>query len=467
MKEDDCNNNQALSAAARTYRINGYLKLTNLFTKSEAERLASIYDDYHALVDPLTSSNGDTRIPPTGSLLENSPQLTELIFAKTELLNVLRAAAGADVQFAGSDAVHVYNDSIGIHRDTFYKYDFPKILIFLSDTPVRAKFNDPLEQRHGGAFLVLPGSHTLGDQYSARTSQMCHWPHDESEYYSYIGTDFTFVRNIAGLDQSQRHEFGRKLEQQKQNRSKYNAFAKIVFRKGDVVLFSTRALHALYPLFEHSSGQSDVNYKAARPRGSDYPKYQPLKLLGLLFIEGYSRHHSRTLDEAISAQDNSEDLIEYISTVYNLRLYNTIVDHGEAAKKAIKMVSGKPMGLNRNLSHIQSPEAKLNTARHNIIHTYYQNNSQLIDMKAGASKEDIHALFLKNLSQHDLMIKRDEEILEKTMKILQNEQPNLNIVKQKQRSEWQGLARYLPLIGNESAYLFYKKLARLIGYRQL
>lgn len=461
---------QALRAAARAYALNGYIKLTNLFSRSEVQAITRIYDDYHSSIERITS-NGESRIPPTGSLLENSPELTELIFAKSELLNVVRAATGADVQFAGSDAVHVYNDSIGIHRDTFYKYDFPKILIFLSDTPTKAKFTDPIERRHAGAFMVMPGTHTLKNQYTALSSRLCNWPYEKSEEYSEINPNFTLVQSEAGATLA-----SRKLEQQKQNRNKYSAFTKINFRKGDVVLFSTRILHALYPLFDtpDKAGQkpavatnlknSKLTDKKARPC------YNPLKLLGILLIEGYSVQNGILLENAIKTIESngakiSTQLADYIATVYNLRLYNTIVDHSAAADQAISQVSGRAMGLNRNLTKIDNPEARAAVARHNLIHALYEKQAELIDEAAGLNADAIHTKFLKQLRHHSSEIQLQDQRIQATLNALADEQPRLESQHQTLHTSWRGVARYLPLIQNERMYLFYKKLAAFLSFK--
>lgn len=455
---------QALTAAARAYALHGYIKLTNLFTRSEVEAITSIYDDYHASI-ARTVINGESRIPPTGSLLENSPELTELIFSKTELLNVVRAATGADVQFAGSDAVHVYNDSIGIHRDTFYQYDFPKILVFLSDTPSKARFSDPIERKHAGAFMVMPGTHTLHDQYTAESSRLCHWPYEKSEVYEEINPNFTLVETEKGKTNS-----SRKLDQQRQNRDKYSAFTKINFRRGDVVLFSTRILHALYPLFDtpkKPKQKSVIAYKTLRSQSTaraDRPSYSPLKLLGILLIEGYSVQNSELLENAIknakaSKAFTNNKLLEYIATVYNLRLYNTIVDHSVATNQAIIKASGRAMGLNRSLDKISNVEAKKAVIRHNLIHAFYEKYSQQIDAVAGSNAEEIHTKFLKHLRHHDSRIKLKNERIKSNLRILAEEHPELSEPKPKHQKNWRGVAKYLPLIQNERIYLFYKKIA--------
>jgi len=457
----------ALEASARAYALNGFLKITNLFTRSEIEAISKIYDEYHSSIGRITT-NGESRIPPTGSLLENNPQLTEIIFGKSDLLDVVRAATGADVQFAGSDAVHVYNDSVGIHRDTFYKYDFPKILIFLSDTPCKTNFTNPIEKNHAGTFLVMPGTHTLGDQHTALSSRLCNWPYEDSDTYCEITPDFTFVQ--AGRDST---KVGRELAQERKNLNKYSAFTKIVFRKGDVVLFSTRMLHALYPLFEDGQKPQKEAAEENKCSGSNLckamksRKYEPIKLLGILLIEGYSMQNGELIENAIKRAENScssisEELREYIATVYNLRLYNTIVDHGAAAEPTISQVSGKAMGLNRSLPMIRNHKARHAVARHNIIHEYYEKNSWQIDKAAGLNPSDIKFKFLEHLKQHDKANYIQDVRIQSNLDILSDEPLSSKESNLEHSRNWQGIAKYLPLIKNERVYLFYKKMAAFL-----
>ena len=451
-----------LSSAARAYALNGYIKITGIFSQAEIENITGIYDAFHRNSGASSSMKSGEKVRPMGSLLEDNSELTEAIFSKDELLTALQAVAGHDVQFAGSDAVHVYNDSIGIHRDTFYKYDFPKALVFLSDSPVKARFSNPLEQRHGGAFMVLPGSHSLGDSYTARSSQLCNWPYDSFESYS-------FTTPIFRLREAQSRGGGqqpaKQLLQCHENRDKYHAFAKITFRRGDVVIFSTRALHALYPLFQENT------YPRRNPQdiAFDYNKYRrckPLKLLGILFIEGFSKHFATSLPESIEIQPESNcDLLDYISTVYNLRLYNTTADHARDACETIEAVSGLPMGLNRSLGSIHSTRTRANIKKHNLIHHYYEANHEAIDKLAGGNKKEIDCRFLSAIEDHKSLINTEEAKLSRNLSGLRAGSADDYESSWMLRPDnaWLGIANYLPFIENESVYLFYKKMQHFLG----
>lgn len=433
--------------ATLAYDLFGYLKITNIFTRSEISEISDAYDQYHLDINKIEMPNGEKRIPPTGSLLENDPKLIDSILSKSELIHTLREVAGKDVQFAGSDSVHIYNDSVGIHRDTLYQYDFPKILLFLSDSPAHSRFNDAVEQKHGGNFMVLPGSHIINDTYTTRSSRLCHWPYKHSEQFSRITPSFTFGNSKQNGSETE----GKQLIQCIQNKDKYHAFSKIQFKKGNVVLFSTRAMHALYPLFQDESQLKHAN--------------SPLKLLGILFIEGYSKQNGITIEEALKIQEPSEELIKYISTVYNLRLYNTTTDHGQDARKTIAKVSGLAMGLNRTIDQLRNPKSKRAVQRLNLIHDFYSRYPALIDTAAGRSKQEIDNHFLKINNQYQKLLIEEQHYkpnpLSQTDPAIVIEEGTTN-----NKKEWAGLAKYLPMINNERMYLFYKWADKLFSSRK-
>ena len=454
MTAENQNTNDHLVSAARAYTLNGYIKISGMFSQGEIDKITNMYDKLHDYTEKPDSESKEKRIPPTGSLLEKDSELTELIFAKDELFQALRSIAGRDVQFAGSDAVHVYNDSIGIHRDTFYKFDFPKVLIFLSDCPRNTNFTDPIEKHLGGSFMVLPGSHNINDEYSARSSRLCNWPYNSFEHYSFISPTFTLGESNT-LD----GQPGRQLLQCHEIRDKYHAFAKIAFKKGDIVVFSTRALHALYPLFKDQSTMKHIDIFDRYSRR----KNKPLKLLGLLFIEGFSNHFEKSLAEASSEIDGNKSLIDYISTVYNLRLYNTTTDHAWDASNAINQVSGLPMGLNRHLNIIKSTQAIANIERHNLIHKIYEHSHEKVDEAAGRNKIEIDNKFLATINYHAEIINSENAKIEKNLYELSRD-PAADAWNgpSKTNKKWSGFAKYLPFIENESYYLFYKRISKFL-----
>ena len=89
MKEDNRQINSNYEAAL-AYDLFGYLKITNIFTRSEIKEITNVYDQFHQDIKKIQIPNEEARIPPTGSLLENNPKLIESIFSKSELMNTLR-----------------------------------------------------------------------------------------------------------------------------------------------------------------------------------------------------------------------------------------------------------------------------------------------------------------------------------------------------------------------------------------
>ncbi len=80
--------------AALAYDLFGYLKITNIFTRSEISEISDAYDQYHLDINKIECQMGKKRIPPTGSLLENDPKLIDSNISKAELIHTLREVAG-------------------------------------------------------------------------------------------------------------------------------------------------------------------------------------------------------------------------------------------------------------------------------------------------------------------------------------------------------------------------------------
>ena len=217
---------------------------------------------------------------------------------------------------------------------------------------------------------------------------------------------------------------------------------KIRFQKGDVVIFSTRALHALYPLFKEESNRRN---------------YSPLKLLGVLFMEGYSRKNEHLLKHAINNINEDDKLIKYASYIYNLRLYNTTVDHQHDASNAIKNISGLPMGLNRDLELIQASNVRDRIQQHNLIHDFYKKHYQEIDAISGKDQHQINDIFLNSIQNHTILLSREGKKLSKAIKQINTNQPIPKGGDLKNK-DWDGLAKFLPMINNEDFYLFYKRV---------
>ena len=188
-------------------------------------------------------------------------------------------------------------------------------------------------------------------------------------------------------------------------------------------------------------------------------------LLGILFIEGYSKQHDETLGEALKRGVDNKELINYISTVYNLRLYNTTTDHSKEAQQAIKNVSGRAMGLNRMINQLNNPTSKEAVCKANLIHDFYSNNASEIDKAAGTSKETINEFFLKLNKQAqeslDIETKHGPREFLESAQVTSSQKDNVA-----EEKEWQGIAKYLPMINNERVYLFYKMVVKLFHARK-
>ena len=94
--------------------------------------------------------------------------------------------------------------------------------------------------------------------------------------------------------------------------SRYQGYSYIPFKRGDVVIFSTRALHALLPTYsKHFS-----------------------KLVGIIFLEGYSKFAGRQLNSDISQMNDNE--LAYLSTPYSLRVADQIMKSANNYQKVLE-----------------------------------------------------------------------------------------------------------------------------------
>ena len=123
------------------------------------------------------------------------------------------------------------------------------------------------------------------------------------------------------------------------------------------------------------------------------------------------------------------------------------------------------MGLNRMINQLNNPTSKEAVCKANLIHDFYSNNASEIDKAAGTSKETINEFFLKlnKQSQESLDIETKHsprDFLESAQATSSQED---NVAEEK---EWQGIAKYLPMINNERVYLFYKMVVKLFHARK-
>lgn len=359
------------SRLRKSYDLYGFVKITNLFDQWQLDYLESSFDRFYQKRLGKHPDSTNERLPLLGAALEDI-DIAKTVASSPWLLASLRAVAGEECQYLGSDIQIVYDDSIGTHRDTHYSYDMVKVLIFLSDCAPNVNHFDSstrLGQAAGG-FAVLSGSHIPCSHYSALASQLSDWPRKELS----VRSDLTSEYHRGDLKSNQ--DF---LYPVNNYDTRYQGFSHIPFKKGDVVIFSTRAFHALLPT--HSSHYA--------------------KLIGLLFIEDFAKPNGRKL--SINTDCVSTDEKEYMALPFNLRLADNIIK-GASYEDAFESFKNYPMGL-QNIIDSGDPLLTEAFSRHTTI--YRISEAQKLDLFAAcvSSKEAVLRVFEGNFIKERKVLK--------------------------------------------------------------
>lgn len=340
----------------------GFAKITNIFEGWQIDSLENAFDKFYETRLGISPESTTQRLPLLGAALEDI-SIARTIAASPYLMSSLRSIAGENCQYVGSDVQLVYDDSIGVHRDTHYDYDMVKILIFLSDSSPGVTNLSPGYRlaTSAGGFAVLSGSHVPGSRFSALASQLSDWPRDELSVRADLTTEY-----LRG-DLRSNEDFLYPIHNYD---TRYQGFSHIPFQRGDVVIFSTRAFHALLPT--HS------NYSS--------------KLLGLLFLEDFEKASGRPLETSIHKMSREEKL--YITLPYNLRLADNIIK-GATYKTAYESFANYPMGLHDLLSR-DEPLLEKAFAQHTHIYKLMETNRGAFHDECLSCKDDVLQTFEKN-----------------------------------------------------------------------
>jgi hypothetical protein len=108
------------------------------------------------------SPNPDMQFLP--NFVDSSPLYTDYFFSDA-MQKIYRYFAGEDYLYLGSDGSHFIKTSFPWHRDWFTR------------TPI-FKFNFYFNEHEfeGGKFMIIPGSHHVGDAYAANIQKAMAWP---------------------------------------------------------------------------------------------------------------------------------------------------------------------------------------------------------------------------------------------------------------------------------------------------
>lgn len=295
------------------YDLYGFVKISNSLDLWQVDALENSFDSHYKTHTGFTPSETPDRLPALNGLLEQDYEALKIVSSATYVMKCIDAIAGADCQYIASDILLVYDDSIGAHRDTLYDFDAPKILIFLSDCIGEETSVPEAHQTASlaGSFAVLSGSQYPDSTFNNLAAQLSDWPGIEQS----VRQDVTphFLRGDT-------KENGEYLYPYFDYDSRYQGYSYIPFKRGDVVIFSTRALHALLPTYsKHFS-----------------------KLVGIIFLEGYSKFAGRQLNSDISQMNDNE--LSYLSIPYSLRVADQILKNAGKYQEILEAASNA-MGL--------------------------------------------------------------------------------------------------------------------------
>ncbi|KZR76736.1 hypothetical protein PMIT1320_00645 [Prochlorococcus marinus str. MIT 1320] len=295
------------------YDLYGFVRISNSLEQWQVDGMEKAFDNYYLKAQGHTAESSPERLPFLGHPIESEPDFLDLFASSKYVLSCLDVIAGDDCQYLGSDILVVYDDSIGSHRDTLYSIDVPKVLVCLSDCVGSANsFPKKIYNKNfAGSFAVMSGSHYPGLPFNAFSAQLSDWPGLTESLRAELSPHF------LRCGQRSNGEF---LYPYIDCDSRYQGYSKIPFKRGDVIIFSTRALHALIPTFSNHF----------------------TKLFGVLFIEGFSKKFGKSLPSNI--QDMSETELAYITLPYNLRLADAITK-GCSYETALCTLTDFPMGL--------------------------------------------------------------------------------------------------------------------------
>ena len=250
-----------------SYSCNSSIRLENVFSNAEIDKLLELYQDFYNL-NNKQYDNHEASVQPLPSPIELHKGFASILAGKGRIFRCLQEILGKGYQFLGSETINVGNDTHGPHRDTFYKHDIAKVLICINDRlPIKDSFGkkarSEFEEVLDGSFLVFPGSHNIETRGDGFSQVRTHWPLE-------LKSEYKQTSDLIHLgDQKPDGSYYYPYEDAK---ARYCGFDKLTFKKGDVIIFSTRAIHALYP-------QRETHM---------------MHFIGMLFIEdfnqGYNKH---------------------------------------------------------------------------------------------------------------------------------------------------------------------------------
>ena len=363
------------------YDLYGFVKLTNALEESQVDSLEEGFDRIYKAQTGQYPGESDEPLPPLAKGLHKDWAYMKTFASAKHVIRALQAVAGSDCVYIGADILCVYDGSIGPHRDTLYRFDLPKVLIFLSDCSEFSveDLSADSRSREAGAFAVLSGSHFPSSDFSVLSSQLSEWPFKELAQSEDISPHFH--RSSSGRS-------GDCFVSESDPRSIYQGYSIIPFKRGDVVIFSSRALHGLLPTNSTSFS----------------------KLAAFLFLEGYQKA-TGTFFKADSVQGMSDLEIEYASMPYSIRVGDLLIR--DADIEHIRKIDRKPMGIPQLLSRGDSEFNAVFEPLTRIYRICEADKEGFMSRRFSTSLEEMLDVFLGVARSNRLMLDRYYSRLDK------------------------------------------------------
>ena len=327
-----------------TYNSNSGVIIENLFSEEEIDDLMSLYQNYYD-ANLRSCVDAEASISPLTGPLENFEGFADIVSRKERLFECLEDILGKGYQFIGSETINVGNDTHGPHRDYCYKHDVAKILICLNNRMPevdgvqqgRNIFDDAID----GSFLVFPGSHNFEKNGFGYSQIQTSWPPELNSCYK----DTPDRIHLGDLKSN-----GDYYYPYEDAKARYTNFNQLNFKKGDVIVFSTRAVHALYPQRESHM----------------------MHFLGLLFVEDFNQGYNKlatryTLIEKLISWLTFEKLKEFLLYVC-LPANSEII--GQIMREKKYPIIPKPKGIQRT-EIINNPTVYSKFNNIQIMHKIY------------------------------------------------------------------------------------------------
>lgn len=211
------------------FRTFGFLKIKNLFDKSDLKNLKAWFDsDYESffncsMMQILANSILKKRTYMVPSFADNDERILSLLYEKG-LFDVASALLGKTMQYWGSDGSLFSYNSLW-HRDTATIANRCKLNLYLNSGG-----------KNSGAFRIIPGSHIIGDDYTNLLGNACAWP--DSAYAGGLNETGLLPETKSPKNSLISNVLKKSLPDIPHHIIEFNA--------GDLLVFDDRSLHCVY-----------------------------------------------------------------------------------------------------------------------------------------------------------------------------------------------------------------------------